>query len=205
MKTKVMPTLRFTAADHGLAVSDWDFDIAEFEEGYKFELIDGRLYVAAEPDPQEECLNDWMVDVLKAYMRRHRHEMNKVSFRARVFVPSRERITVPEPDIACYCDYPTGQDLKKLKWVVVNPFLVVEILVNSNPEKDLVRNYDLYLQVPTIREYWVVDGRIDSLQPQLIQHRRHGGRWVVRTYEAGSTFTTKLLPGFELVLDPLAE
>jgi hypothetical protein len=36
----------------------------------------------------------------------------------------------------------------------------------------------------------------------LIQHRRYGKRWVVRPFPYGSTFTTKFLPGFELVIDP---
>jgi Uma2 family endonuclease len=81
--------------------------------------------------------------------------------------------------------------------------LVVEVLVDSDPEKDLVRNVELYALVPSIREYWVIDGRVLAAQPTLIEHRRHGGRWVVREHVAGSTFMTRLLPGFSIVIDPL--
>ncbi len=48
----------------------------------------------------------------------------------------------------------------------------------------------------------MLDGRQDPNQPTLIVRRRHGKRWVVREYTAGGTCTTKLLPGFELLIDP---
>jgi Uma2 family endonuclease len=84
----------------------------------------------------------------------------------------------------------------------VSPILVVEVLSSDDPDKDLVRNVDLYHQVPTIKEYWVIDGRDDPNRPTLLVYRRHGRKW--RTYELafGETYTTKLLPGFTLLLDP---
>ena len=36
-------------ADHGHPVTLGEFESAEFEEGYKYELIDGRLYVSPAP------------------------------------------------------------------------------------------------------------------------------------------------------------
>jgi Uma2 family endonuclease len=203
--TETMPVLRYRASDHGKPVSEWDFDIAAFEPGYKFELIDGRLYVAAEPDPPEVILETWLADLLRGYSKKHPDVTNYVFERSRVYVPARQRMTIPEPDIACFADFPLARALGRgFKWNEVSPLIVVEVLVAAEPDKDLVRNVELYLQVPSIREYWVLDGRVEPARPQLIQHRRHGGRWIVKTFEAGSTFTTKLLPGFELVLDPLA-
>ena len=76
------------------------------------------------------------------------------------------------------------------------------MLVEGKPEKDLGRNVGLYFDVPTIREDWVLDGRQLPDEPTLIQHRRYGARWVVREYPYGTTFATKLLPGFTLLIDP---
>jgi hypothetical protein len=61
---------------------------------------------------------------------------------------------------------------------------------------------DLYLQVPSIREYWVLDPRTSAGQPTLLVYRRRGQRWqrVIRV-AGGGTYTTRLLPGFTLVLD----
>jgi Uma2 family endonuclease len=113
-------------------------------------------------------------------------------------------MTIPEPDISAYENYPRERRFQRgLKWNDVSPVIVVEVLVNGDPEKDLERNVELYLQVPSIREYWVLDGRIDPEQPSLIQYRKHGRKWIVRHFDAGTIFATKLLPGFHLLLDPL--
>jgi len=60
----------------------------------------------------------------------------------------------------------------------------------------------LYFQVPSIWEYWLVDGLEDAERPSLRVHRRRGKRWHIIDVAAGETYTTKLLPGFELMLDP---
>jgi Uma2 family endonuclease len=83
--------------------------------------------------------------------------------------------------------------------------MVGEILSSEDPDKDLLRNVDLYLRVPSIMEYWIIDGREDAERPLFIAYRRYGRRWrrpLHLTY--GDTYTTKLLPGFELLINPLA-
>ena len=47
----------------------------------------------------------------------------------------------------------------QVSWEDVSPILVAEVLYASDPYKDLVRNVELYLRVPSIREYWILDGR----------------------------------------------
>ena len=54
--------------------------------------------------------------------------------------------------------------MSKLRWEDVSPILVGEIL-SGDPEKDMVRNVELYLLVPTIKEYWLFDTREDPEQP----------------------------------------
>src|SRR5262249_45999380 len=120
-----------------------------------------------------------------------------------VHVPGRPGVTSVEPDVTAYYDFPLDKLLKDLHWRDVSPLLVVEVLSIDDPDKDLVRNLELYLQVPTIREYWILDTRADPDRPPMLVYRRRGSRWQ-RPIEVayGETYTTKLLPGFELVLDP---
>lgn len=194
--------LKLGPGDHGRALTLDDFDTAEFEPGFRYEIIDGRLYVSEEPDPTENALELWLFEKLWDYSRVDESALNHVTNKGRVFVHSREHGTVPEPDIAAFADYPLDRRLKGIKWSDVSPVLVCEVLMD-NPEKDLERNVELYLQVPSIKEYWVLDGRDNPEKPVLIQHRRHGKRWVIRSFPYGSTLTTKLLPDFSLLIDPL--
>lgn len=110
---------------------------------------------------------------------------------------------MPEPDVAAYRNFPLEKDIEDVRWQEVSPLIVVEILT-GDPAKDLVRNVALYWQVPSIREYWVVDGRESLSRPTLRVYRRHGQRWINREYPFESTHMTRLLPGFELRIDPKA-
>jgi Uma2 family endonuclease len=194
---------RFGPADHGLAVSWDEFLAADYRPGgYKYELIDGRLWVSYEPDPAENVLENWLYRRLLGYSDARPDVLNFVTTKSWVFVPGRERPTAPEPDLSGYRDFPFGQRLATLDWRTLSPVLVVEVVVNAGPEKDLERNVELYHQVPSIAEYWVLDGRDNPDEPTLVQHRRYGKRWVVRRFPYGTEFAPKLLPGFALLIDP---
>jgi Uma2 family endonuclease len=188
-------------ADHGRRMTLEEFETGDYEEGFKYELIDGRLYVSPLPNPDENVLERWLDWELSTYSREHRDVINFVSSKTRVFVPGLRLTTCPEPDLAAYNDFPLGLPFGKLHWRDLSPLLVVEVMTGDN-YKDMVRNTQLYLQVPTVREYWVLDAGDDPERPTLIQHRRHGRRWVVHEFPFGSTFKTRLLPGFSLVIDP---
>jgi Uma2 family endonuclease len=194
--------LKLGPADHGRALTLDDFDDAEFTPGHKYEIIDGRLYVSTSPNPAENILEHWLFIKLLTYSADHADVLNYVTLRSRVFVHSRKKDTAPEPDIAAFRDFPLEQRYETLRWQDTSPALVAEVLVEGDPQKDLERNLQLYFRVSSIREYWVLDGRDDPNEPTLIQHRRHGKRWVIRSFPFGSTFATKLLPGFSLLIDP---
>ncbi len=197
--------LKFGPADHGRKVSAEELQTAEYQEGYSYEIIDGRLYVSPLPNLPEDCIEKWLLFKLGVYSQTHRDVVNYVTDKARVFVPDREDLTVPEPDVALYRDFPFHLPRSERRWEDISPFLVAEIL-SSDADKDLVRNVELYLQVPSIREYWIIDSREDPDEPTMTVHRRHGRRWRSPiTVRFGQTYTTKLLPDFELVLNPEAD
>lgn len=201
-----MPTvqLKLGPADHGRELELDEYEAADYEPGHKYEIIDGRLYVSPEANFAEHILEHWLRRKLERYADDNPDVLNHVAQKTRVFVHRRKKATVPEPDIAAYQGLDLSQDFRDIHWRDLGPVLVAEVLVEGDEHKDLERNVELYFDVPSVREYWVLDGRDDPNRPELIQHRRYGGRWVVRTHAAGATFTTKLLPGFALVLDPRA-
>jgi len=195
-------TRQFGLADHGKPVRVSEFETADFEEGYKYELIEGRLYVSPQAQEPENRLELWLFDKLRDFAADHPEVINHVSNKARVVVPGSRRRTTPEPDLAAYAEYPLDEPLGRIKWEDVSPILVAEVLYAADPHKDLVRNVRLYLRVPSIREYWILDARDFPNQPRLIVHRRRSNKWVKREYLYGETYKPKLLPGFSLRVDP---
>jgi Uma2 family endonuclease len=193
--------LKLGPADHGRAMTFDEFLAGDYQEGHKYELINGRLYVSPQANFPENFVEAWVLAELTGYSREHPEVINFVTNKARVFVPQPTDVTAPEPDVAAYADCPLER-WREVRWQDVSPILVIEVLSAEGPEKDTDRNAALYLQVPSIKEYWIFDARDEEKGLKLIRHRRHGKKWQIKELKAGETYTTKLLPGFELVLRP---
>jgi Uma2 family endonuclease len=206
VQRRTKPRLYLTERDDGKRLSLEEFESAECKEGYRYEIIKGRLYVSPLPDLPHDNVFDWLRDLLKEYAKQHTDVINQVRGPARVFVPDvEEGVTAPEPDIVAYRDFPRGltnEEENQLNWRDVSPVVVVEIISADTADKDLERNVDLYLQVPSVREYWIVDTRESHRRPSLLIYRRRGQRWQKPILIApGGVYTTKLLPDFRLVLN----
>jgi Uma2 family endonuclease len=195
--------LKLSLAEHGRPMTLEEFEAASAAGGYHYELIDGKLYVSPLPDMPQVILERWIYTCLCRYSELRSDVINLVLPKARVFVPRLPRVTIPEPDVAAYQDVPLDIPLEELRWQDFSPVLVAEVLSASDPDKDLDRNVKLYHQVPSIREYWVIDSLQEGAsRPHLLVFRRWGKRWREYHCAAGETYTTRLFPGFALVVDP---
>lgn len=186
--------LQLSPLDHGKLFSDEELEHAEYEPGFKYEVIQGALYVT----PAANLPHDWfeksLLRQLLEYSVTHPTEIGWITDKARVYVPGMRKSTVPEPDLVLYRVKPTGRTTAH--WRDISPFIVVEILSPDTEDKDLVRNVDLYLQVPSILEYWVFD-----LEPTaaagLIVFRRENDAWQ-RLPITAKEYQPDLLPGLSV-------
>jgi Uma2 family endonuclease len=145
-------------ADHDRPLSLEEFEAAEFEDGFKYELIAGRLCVSPQANFAQHWLERWLVRQLDNFSDEHPEVLAFVATKGRVYLPEGTEATVPEPDFALYRDLPAG-NVEDINWQLLSPFIVGEILTaDDGAEKDLVRNPALFIQVPTVQEYWVLDG-----------------------------------------------
>ncbi len=194
--------LKFGPADHGRPVTADELVDAEYVEGFSYEIIDGRFYVVPAASLHEHRLEHWLRRKVERFADSNPSQIGWVANKSRVFVPDRPELTVPEPDLAVYRENLDEVDEDEAVWSNFQPFIVAEVLLASDPDKDLVRNVDLYFQVPSIAEYWILDGRENASEPLFIARRRWGTRWVLTEVPYGETYTTRTLPGFELLIDP---
>jgi Uma2 family endonuclease len=193
-------TRQLGPADHGRDLTYDEFLAWDYEEGHKYELIDGRLYVS----PLGEFRHDWVrqhvLQVLTLYKHRRPSAVQRISANAGVFVPNRRKTTCPQPDIAVYHTCPPGPEVE---WEDISPIVVVDIVCGDGA-KGYVRNVKLYERVPSIREYWVFDRCTKMAGPSLTVYHRESGRqkWKTDDYGPEDVYSTKLLPGFKLPVCP---
>ena len=182
-----------------------EFEQATGEEGWRYELIDGRIEVSPVPELPHDCILFWLNVRFLDYSRAHPKVVNYITNNSRVYIPERRAATCPQPDFAAYRDFPLHLPIRLRRWRDVSPVLVVETLSPDNRNKNLVRNVELYLQSPTIREYWIIDPVTDPDRPTLRVLRKRGHAWQ-RPIDVsfGAAYSTRLLPGFTLVVDPNA-
>lgn len=191
-------------ADHGRPMTYDEYLGGDYQEGYQYELIGGKLYVSPQVEYAGFSLGLWLYKKLDLYSSLHPDVINLVAYKSRVFVPGSQLVSAPEPDLAAYHDFPRHSPRNQVRWEETSPILVGEVISADDPDKDLVRNVDLYFQVRSIREYWVVDPRSNADQPTMTVYRRYGKRWLQKELAFGDTYVTKLLPGFKLIVDPNA-
>jgi Uma2 family endonuclease len=202
MIVKLATTRELTPADHGRPMRLEDFERSHGRQGYRYELVDGRVYVSPEPNEPHDFVLEWLNAALHAYMDARPDVINRVSTHARVFVPGRPAATCPEPDYAAYQNYPRRTPWRKRKWQDISPILVVEV-ASDDLAKDFARNVELYEEVPSIREYWLVHPGDFDAHFLFRVYRRRGQKWQ-KPIDLGfnDTYTTRLLPDFSLLINP---
>jgi Uma2 family endonuclease len=197
--------LKLGPADHDRRVTEEELAGAHFQEGYRYEIIEGRLYVSPTPNFPHDRVVTWIASLLKQYSAQHPVVTNYVTTTGRIPSPTHPDLTVPEPDVAAFQGVDLDRPPEEIRWEDLQPILVVEVVSEDTADKDFVRNLRLYRMVPAIREYWIFDPRQGAFQPTLYVYRRRGTGWQTRREIApGGSYTTPLLPEFHLTVDPRA-
>ena len=193
-----------TAADHGRELTWDEFRTSDAALGSRYELIEGKVYVTPFPSMSHSSYCHWLFHLLDAYAIERPDILARVLSNPAIFVPDPNVMTFTRADIASYAVF-AKRLIRELDYRDYSPSLVVEVLSSDDPDKDLVRNRRLYLQTPRVKEYWILDPRGDEEELKLLAYRRRGRRWAsCHTLAAGETYTTPMLPGFSLLLDPHA-
>ena len=197
-------TLHLGPEDEGRSFDLDAFQRAEWTPGYRYELVAGRLCVTPAPNLPHDAVLSAVRDLLLDY-RRQRPDVIGEVWQPRVLTRALGGECDVQPDLALFRELPRPR--RALTWSQVSPFLVLEVLSESDPAKDLVRNRRLYWEVPSIQEYWLVDPRRPPEAPSLLALVRPedgtpGGEagWIEHDVPPGGTYRTPLLPGFALDL-----
>jgi len=179
---------------NGSLLTPEEFDAAEFEEGWRYELIRGVLIVSPVPSRKERDPNGELEYLLRDYQERH------LQGAALDTTLSEETITVdPERRRA---DRVIWAGLGRLPEPTDPPTIVVEFVSTgrSSRRRDYEEKRAEYLAIG-VREYW----GIDRFQRTLTVFSQETAGWTSTTVREDQTYTTGLLPGFALPLARLLQ
>jgi Uma2 family endonuclease len=185
--------LSLGAESNGMEMTAAEFDsIEDWDETWRYELINGVVVVNPPPGMFERSPNDFLGYLLHAYRLGHPQGslLDWTAFeQTLVFGENRQR-----------CDRAIWIGLgRKPNEAVDFPAIIVEFPGNRSRDRnrDYVVKRQEYLAAGA-QEYWIIDLRRREMTIFL-----HDGS--SQTIAAGETYRTDLLPGFELPLDQLVE
>lgn len=136
-------------------------DVLSWGEDVRAEIIDGELYMMAEPSRVHQEISGEIFRQLANFLREKQCRVYAAPFGVRLFekpdasgkpVPPDKVKTVVEPDISVICDREKLDD----RGCKGAPDLIIEILSPTTKRYDRRKKFRLYEQAG-VREYWIVD------------------------------------------------
>ena len=194
MPTVERDVLKLGPQSNGLLLNPWEFDAAEFEPGWRYELINGVLTVNPPPSIKERDPNEELGRWLRNYQESHPQGESMdftVSEQTVHIGPQRRRV-----------DRAIWAGLGRLPRDEETPTITIEFVSRGrrNRQRDYQIKRDEY-RLAGVREYWV----IDRFERQMTVYRFWRDKTTTKTVDQRHSYTTPLLPGFELPLGSLLE
>jgi Uma2 family endonuclease len=175
--------------DHGRRMSLEDFDHAEGQEGYLYELSRGVITVSDVPKLRHLAQVNAIRLQFAAYMMAYPGRIYVLASGSECKILMADLESERHPDLALYkTSHADTEDV----WSTWIPELVIEVVSPSSEHRDYEEKPEEYLRFG-VTEYWIVDAG----REEMLVLRRSRGRWVKRTIRPPQVYRTRLLPGFE--------
>jgi Uma2 family endonuclease len=170
-------------------------DYLEWDDGKRYELIDGTAYMMASPSTNHQSISGELFGQFWTFLRGKTCKVFSAPFDVRLFPQKNlNDKTVVQPDLLVVCDK-TKLDKRSCNGA---PDLVIEILSPSNDAEEMLQKFQKYLQA-SVREYWVVD-----LDNHLIQvHILDKCCYISSVYDGDTLVPVSILPGLSVDLNAL--
>jgi Uma2 family endonuclease len=178
-------------ADHGRRMSLEEFEHAEVQEGYLYELSRGIITVSDVPNRLHMLLVAATRDQLQDYKSLNRGRIHIIASgnECKLLIPAFD--SERHPDLSLYLTEPPPIEDANL-WRHWFPEIVIEVVSPSSRKRDYEEKPDEYLRRGA-REYWIIDPR----KRVMVVMRRTRNRWAESLVRPPALYRTRLLPGLE--------
>jgi Uma2 family endonuclease len=164
------------------------------EDGNRYEVIDGELYVTPPPIEPHQNVSSVLHSLLGPYIREHK--LGKF-YSAPIGVVLPGGSSGVQPDLVYVAN--ERRDIIVRRGIEGAPDLVVEILSPSTRARDRGIKMRAYATAG-VPHYWILDPRTRSLEPYRLGEQGYERQG---TYGPGTTFRPDLFPGLEIPIDDL--
>ncbi|WP_293313473.1 Uma2 family endonuclease [Pedobacter sp. UBA5917] len=116
------------------------------------------------------------------------------------------RMNIPEntlftyPDISIYCDDVKHIDIDEETFIL--PTVIIEILSPSTKNYDRGKKFNLYKDIPSLKEYIMIDSESVSVEAYYINEEKE---WILNDYKEISDTFTLVSMGFDVALADIYE
>jgi Uma2 family endonuclease len=183
--------LKIGPHDHGRPMSLEEFEPAEVQDGFVYELGRGVIVVSDVPSAAHLVQVEALRDQLYAYKIAHQGTITTIAAGSDCKILLADLESERHPDVAVYLlPMPEADQDFWSSWI---PEIVIEVVSESSRERDYQEKPEEYLQFG-VTEYWIVDEE----ERHVVVMRRSRGRWKEQKVKPPKKYRTSLLPGFEL-------
>jgi Uma2 family endonuclease len=183
--------VRIGPADHGRKMSLAEFEHAQVQEGYLYELSRGIITVSDVPNRRHMLLVAATRDQLQDYKSLNRGRIHIIASgnECKLLIPAFD--SERHPDLSVFLTEPPPIENASL-WRHWFPEIVIEVVSPSSRKRDYEEKPAEYLRRGA-REYWIIDPR----KRALVVMRRVRNRWTESTVKPPALYQTRSLPGLE--------
>lgn len=199
MLTATRRKVKIGPNDQGKKMSLKAFEFAETEEGYLYELSRAYITVSEVANYYHAFIVAWIRNALIGHQLAHPRYIHLIltSMECKLLMPEWE--SERHPDIAVYFTKPKGPKDRKM-WRTWIPDLVVEVVSERSADRDYIEKREEYWSL-NVKEYWIFDAN----RQQVLLLTRGKSDWSEKRLKPGGVCTTKLLPGFKLPCQFIAD
>lgn len=183
--------IKIGPADHGRPMSVAEFEHAEVQEGYLYELSRGFITVSDVPGMRHVLQLAEARRQLATYDVLHPGRIAGILGGAECKVLIGALESERHPDVSIYLREPPPID-DASQWHHWYPEIIMEVVSPTSRQRDYEEKPEEYLRLGA-REYWIVDGR-DKV---MVVMKRVRNRWSESRIEPPAIYRTRLLPGLE--------
>ena len=145
-------------------IEDW----MSWDEDIRAEIIDGGLYMLAQPTEKHQRILTELVRQLANFLKGKPCNVYPAPFGVRL---SKNENTGLEPDIVVICD---KSKLENGRVYNGAPEMVVEILSPSTARTDRLIKYHKYMKAG-VQEYWIIDPDLNIAEVNILQNGVYAG------------------------------